>query len=252
MQRAHLWSKFHLHGKKISIIFLLLFLLMINTVDAQPQLPVHAPEKFEWDSNIPHYDDRFLHYGFTLGLNSTRFRAVESSTFFNDPTFSSIRSSPTGGFDLGFVMNMRLSRYFDFRVLPGVAFYTRAVQYAYQTGFVSNQTAESVFIETPLLLKYKSQRRRNHRLYMVGGLKPCIEAGAKKNQKKKSDLRTQNLDLCIEYGFGIDLYFKFFKFAPEIRFSHGLSNLLINDPNAYSQNLSKLTTHTVTLYFFFE
>jgi hypothetical protein len=224
---------------------------MANTVDAQPQLPVHAPEKFEWDSNIPHYDDRFLHYGFTLGLNSTRFRPVESSGYFKD-SLTSIRSSPAGGFNLGFVMNMKLSRYFDLRVLPGVAFYTRAVQFTYTDGYTSNQTAESVFIETPILLKYKSQRRRNHRMYMVGGLKPGIEAGAKKNQKKKSELRTQNIDLCIEYGFGIDLYFKFFKFAPEIRFSHGLSNLLINDHNAYSQDLTKLTTHTVTLYFFFE
>jgi len=149
-------------------------------------------------------------------------------------------------------MNMRLSKYFDFRVLPGVAFYTRAVQYTFAKGFTSNQTEESVFIEIPLMLKYKSQRRKNHRLYMVGGMKPGIEAGAKKFQKTNDQLRTNTIDLCIEYGFGIDLYFQFFKFAPEIRFSHGFNNLLNNDPNIYSQSLSKLTTHTITLYLFFE
>ncbi len=250
MQTAHVWSKFHLHRKKISILFLPFILLVIGTAEAQ-QLPVHAPEKFEWDSNIPHYDERLLHYGFTLGLNSTRFRTVHSDAFFSD-SLTSIRSKPQGGFNLGFVMNMRINRFLDFRLLPGVAFYTRAVQYNFDQGYKSNQSAESVFIETPMLLKYKSQRRRNHRLYMVGGLKPCIEAGAKKNEKKKSELRTTNFDLNIEYGFGIDLYFQFFKFAPELRFSHGLSSLLINDPNIYSQSLSKLTTHTVSLYFFFE
>ncbi len=87
---------------------------------------------------------------------------------------------------------------------------------------------------------------------MVGGLKSCFEAGAKKKEKKKTELRTQNFDLCVEYGFGIDLYFQFFKFAPEIRFSHGLTNLLNKDPNLYSTSLSKLTTHTITLYLFFE
>jgi hypothetical protein len=163
-----------------------------------------------------------------------------------------MRSKPQGGFNLGFVVNARLGKYFDLRLLPGVAFYTRAVQYKFANGFYSNQTAESVFIETPLLLKYKSQRRKNHRLYMVGGVKPGIEAGAKKKEKKKTELRTENIDFCIEYGFGIDLYFQFFKFAPEIRFSHGINNLLNNDPNLYSNSLSKLTTHTVTLYLFFE
>ncbi len=222
----------------------------MTTVRSQ-QIPLHTPEKFEWDSNIPHYDDRFLHYGFTLGLNGTRFRPMASDLLFTD-SITSVRSRPAGGFDLGFVMNMRLSRYFDFRLLPGVAFYTRAVQYNFKNGFKSNQSAESVFIETPMLLKYKSQRRRNHRLYMVGGIKPCIEAGAKKNEKTKAELRTRNFDVNIEYGFGVDLYFQFFKFAPELRFSHGLSNLLINDPNVYSQSLLKLTTHTVSLYFFFE
>ena len=223
---------------------------MISAAQAQ-QLQMHSQENFEWDHNLPHYDDRRLHYGFTLGLNSTRFRAVHAQPYFSD-TINTIRSSPQGGFNLGFVTNLRLSKYFDARLLPGVAFYTRAVQYQFQNESSATQSTESVFIETPLLIKYKSQRRKNHRLYMVGGLKTCFEAGAKKKEKKKSELRTQNFDLTVEYGFGIDLYFKFFKFAPELRFSHGLTNLLVNDPNIYSNSLSKLTTHTISLYFFFE
>jgi hypothetical protein len=147
---------------------------------------------------------------------------------------------------------MRLSKYFDFRLLPGVAFYTRAVQYEFAKGSSSNQTAENVFIEAPLLLKYKSQRRNNHRLYVVGGFKPCIEAGAKKREKKKNELRYNSFDLTVDYGVGIDFYFQFFKFAPELRFSHGLTNLLSKDPNIYSESLLKLTTHTITLYLFFE
>ncbi len=247
MQRAHIWSKFHLYWIKITILFLSFFL----PITAAQSQQLHSQENFEWDHNLPHYDDRLLHYGFTLGLNSTRFRPVHTQSFFSD-SITSIRSKPQGGFNLGFVMNLRLSKYFDARLLPGVAFYTRGVQYQFQNGFNSTQNTESVFIETPLLIKYKSQRRKNHRLYMVGGLKTCFEAGAKKKEKKKSELRTQNFDLTIEYGFGIDLYFQFFKFAPELRFSHGLSNLLVNDPNRYSESLSKLTTHTISLYFFFE
>lgn len=249
MQRAHIWSKFHLHRIKIIVVLFSVF-LGVNVAEAQQ---LHSQENFEWDAHLPHYDDRFLHYGFTLGLNSTRFRPILSDTYFSGSNnIVSVRSKPQGGFNLGFVVNARLSKYFDARLLPGVAFYTRAVQYKFADGSSSDQTAESVFIETPLLIKYKSQRRKNHRLYMVGGLKTCFEAGAKKKEKKKSELRTNSFDLCVEYGFGVDLYFQFFKFSPELRFSHGINSLLSNDPNLYSQSLSRLTTHTVTLYFFFE
>jgi hypothetical protein len=247
MYRTHIWSKLNLYRNKIIVVFVSV-LFCVNVGYAQQ---LHSQDNNNWDTNLPNYDNRVLHYGFTLGLNSTRFRPVHSNIFFSD-SLNDIRSSAKGGFDLGFVMNLRLGRYFDFRVLPGVAFYTRAVQYEFTNGFKSNQTAEAVFIEMPLLLKYKSQRRKNHRLYVVGGLKPCLEAGAKKKEKKKSELRTNNMDLAIDYGFGIDLYFKFFKFAPELRFSHGLVNLLNKDPNLYSESLKKLTTHTVTLYLFFE
>lgn len=247
MQRTDIWSKLHLYRFKV-IFAIIAFFLASGATQAQQ---VYSQDHYEWDAHLPNYDDRLLHYGFTLGLNSTRFRTVASSTFFND-SLVSMRSKPAGGFNLGFVVNMRLSKYFDARLLPGVAFYTRAVQYKFANGFTSNQTAESVFIETPLLIKYKSQRRKNHRMYMVGGFKTCFEAGAKKKEKKKSELRTENFDFCLEYGFGIDLYFQFFKFAPEIRFSHGFANLLNKDPNLYSNSLTRLTTHTVTLYLFFE
>ena len=86
----------------------------------------------------------------------------------------------------------------------------------------------------------------------MGGLKACFEAGAKKKEKKKSELRTNAFDVTVDYGIGLDLYFQFFKFAPEIRFSHGLVNLLSKDPNIYSESLLKLTTHTITLYLYFE
>jgi len=73
MQRAHIWSKFHLYWIKIISSFFIFFLSNVNTY-AQD---MHSQEKFEWDANLPHYDDRFLHYGFTLGLNTTRFRTIQ-------------------------------------------------------------------------------------------------------------------------------------------------------------------------------
>ena len=202
-------------------------------------------------TNLPNYDDKILHYGFTIGLNASGFKEQVSKSYFND-TLKGSTPVYTPGFSLGFIVNVRLHEHFDLRFLPTVGFYSRSIKYDFMNSMSKTETIESTFIELPLLLKYKSQRRKNSRMYMIGGLKPSIEAGAKKNQRLPSDLRTTGFDLCFDYGFGFDLYFALFKFSPEIRFSQGMLNLLNNDPNIYSSSLSKLTSHTISLYLNFE
>jgi hypothetical protein len=208
---------------------------------------------YKGNPNLPNYDEKVLHYGFTIGANTTRFKMVYSPYYLlakNDSIYS-IQSKNSAGFSLGFIVNLRLHRQWDLRLLLTVAFYDRTVTYNFKYS-QSAQTAQSTFIEIPLLLKYKSQRRRNTRMYMIGGLKGGIEAGAKKKDKKETQLRTQNSDLAIDFGVGFDIYYPLFKFSPEIRFSKGIPNMLINDPNPYARSLSRLSTNTVSLYFHFE
>jgi hypothetical protein len=228
--------------RKESWLILLLALLSFTELKAQDP---------RW-TNLPTYDDKFMHYGFSIGLNTSTFRYKLSEQFFNGDTVVSIKPKPSAGFTLGFIANMRLGNKFDLRLLPTVGFYERTLEYKYVLGTQKTQTIESTFIELPLLVKYKSQRRANSRMYLIGGFKTCIEAGSKKKERKASDLRTNSFDLALDYGVGFDFYYQLFKFSPEIRFSHGFVNLLQQDNNAYSKSLMKLTSHTVTIYLHFE
>ena len=251
MYRTHIRNKLNLFGKKIVLdAFLAAMLLLCGSLKAQEQYNTGG---FKGTINLQGYDERWLHYGFTIGLNSTRFKIAQSSAFLNaiGDSVVSVQSKNNPGFSLGFVMNLRINPNWDLRLLPTVAFYDRTINYIFKNT-VSSQSTQSTFIELPLLVKYKSQRRKNSRMYVVGGIKPCIEAGAKKREKKSSELRTNSLDLCIDYGFGFDIYYQLFIFSPEIRISQGLPNMLINDPNSFSRSLNRLTTHTVTLYLHFE
>jgi hypothetical protein len=234
--------------KIIVVIFAFLYTAQVSAQDAS-----FNKDKKKVDKNLPYYDDKLLHYGFTLGLNSTRFLLKESGEFINPKdSLRSITSPRNTGFSLGFILNLKLGAYFDLRLLPTFSFYQRDVTFTYASKAPVTQTTESTFIEVPLLCKYKSQRHGNTRMYVVGGVKPGIEAGAKKKEKKDTDLRTSNKDLCIEYGFGFDIYYPLFKFSPELRFSHGLLNMLNKDDNAYANSLSRLSSHTITLYLHFE
>jgi hypothetical protein len=249
MATINLWNMRPIYWQKV-IFILSIFGVGINGLaqDASFNKESHWVER-----NLPNYDDKLLHYGFTIGLNSTRWKPTHSNLYVqSEDSALSISAPRTTGFSLGFILNIKLGAYFDLRVLPTVAFYQRNVKYVFANNTSSLQTTESTFIEIPLLCKYKSERHGNTRMYMLAGIKGGVEAGAKKKEKKDTDLRTSNLDLCMEYGFGFDIYYQLFKFSPEIRFSHGLLNMLNKDANPYSQSLSKLTSHTITLYLHFE
>ena len=216
------------------------------------------------ESNLPNYETKRWHFGFFLAINYARFK-VNPSDYFNRQLtdtsltkrpFRGIEPVPAPGFTTGFIISMRLYEQLELRLLPTVSFYQRYIQYYYNfdsaggTGKPSTQLNQSTFsfIELPLLLKYKSVRRKNSRMFVTAGIKPGFEVGAKKNEIDPQLLRANSLDLAIEYGFGLDLYYPLFKFSPEIRFSHGFKNLAVNDDNPYANSLKSMTTHTVTFY----
>ncbi|MFN3404033.1 MAG: porin family protein [Cytophagaceae bacterium] len=238
MQNTYIWNQFNLYRNKIILLAVFLF------------SGLQSFAQYTAETNLPYYDDKFIHYGFTLGIGSSRFKVKHSELYMQDSAMHA-RAPYTAMATIGLIANFRIEGFWDLRVLPTVAFYQRKVDYEFAGGHNSSQVTESTFIEVPILLKYKSQRRKNARMFMVAGVKPGIEAGAKKREKKETDLRTQNIDLAIDYGFGFDIYYQFFKFSPELRFSHGLANLLVNDPNPYAQSLRRITSHSVTLYLHF-
>lgn len=213
--------------------------------------------------NLVGYDSKKIHYGFFLALNRSSFRTTASPFFNNqlsDPNLDSasrlfsINPEPSVGFTTGFIFNFRLFNLLDVRALPSVSFYQRSVIFRYQNDSASRELSQSTFsfMELPILLKFKSVRRNNTRMYIIGGIKPAVEVGSKKKEIQQDRLRATTFDFCVEYGLGFDFYYPLFKFSPEIRFSHGFSNLRNADPNPYARSISTMYTHTVTLYFNFE
>lgn len=222
--------------------------------------------------NLPNYDNRFIHYGFFLAMNRSTFNIYPSREYnanivrgyyisprtdikdtIRNP-LSRIEPKGSFGFTTGFIFNLRLFEFLDFRVLPTVSFYQRFARFYSKDGTESVQLNQSTysFVELPILFKYKSVRRNNTRMYMVAGIKPSWEIGAKRNELQDDVLRLNSNDFSIDYGFGFDLYYPLFKFSPELRFSHGVSNLRFPDSNIYARSINRLNSHTITLFFHFE
>lgn len=247
MHTPHVRHQFHLFSQKI--ILLLVLLLAFEGAQAQQQ---KRNKRKIYNPNQSGYDDRDLHYGFFVAGHGSRFLSRYSRSFVNG-TDSAYAVNPRGsaGFGLGAMISYRLGDYFDLRVTPAFAHYERSVEYRFTGGTVSDQIVESNWIELPISLKYKSKRRGNIRMYVLGGVKPAVEVGSSQQQNTEDVLRTQSFDFAVEYGMGFDLYFPFFKFSPELRFSHGLPDLLVVDRSPYSTPLERLRSHSVSVYLFF-
>ena len=204
-------------------------------------------------ANLSNYDARWFHPGFYIAGNLSRFIPEYTTAYVNNSAVRLI-TKVRPGFTVGFIGDMRLNDYMTLRFVPGVGFYTREVERHSTAGNVRDTTQQvsNTSLELPLLLKYHAKRRRNVRLYLVGGLKPAIDVGNKKKDRLPGQMRAASSDLSIEYGIGADLFYPIFKFGPELRFSHGLRNLNTNDANFFNQNLGRFSTHTITLYLNFE
>jgi hypothetical protein len=206
--------------------------------------------------NNPNYDNRNLTFGIALGLHSSAYKLKYSERFVTQAfdTVYAVEPSWSPGFSLGGLINFKIADFFDLRTTPSFSFYEHKLTYLFTDKTLNDeQVIETVLVELPVLLKYKSERRGNIRMYMIGGVRPGIEAsGKKKLEKITTTLEVKNWNLCIDYGFGFDLYYPLFKFSPEIRFSKGIVNVLDNTTNRYGEPLDEVSTNAVNVYFIFQ
>ena len=246
MHTTHLRNLFYLRRPQI-VFFLLLGLITTEKVQAQGTGYIRRHLEF--------YDDKPIHYGFLFAMPVTRFTIRHSDKFMESDSAYSIVSPAQGAFRMGFTVNAFLTDHFDIRTTPSISLYERRVKFNYPGGTEKIESRESTWIEIPLLLKYKSTRRVNTRMYMVAGVTLGIETNVKRSRSNASisnQLDTRTSDFTVDYGVGFEQFFQFFKFAPELRFSHGLVNMLQPANNTSSIGLNRLTSHTVTLYLNFE
>lgn len=238
----------------VRVSFKILILLMLTSSLFAQQTRRH----FQAD-----YDAKDMRFGYFLGLTNTYFNVKFNNYFVNKDNYYAITSPPTFGLKMGGLVNFRLNDYFDFRVLPTVAIYGRRLEYRYiNTALPDNdinkfgqreELRESAWFELPIMFKYKSERRGNVRMYVFGGMRYGVETNpnSRRNRQKFS---TKTNDFSVEYGTGIEIFREYFKFAPELHFSHGIQNLVdpVNSRGTAIQGIDRLTTHTVTLFLLFE
>lgn len=165
------------------------------------------------------------------------------------------------GFSLGIVTNLRLGKYFDLRFIPGLSFGDRYVNYSikYHTNneVITQKDLESVYLDLPLLFKYKSSRMLNNlRVYVVAGAQYSFDMISAKKKKAPANgdivLKLNPHDVQAQVGVGLDFYCTYFKFSTEVKMSFGFMNMLVPDNNMFATSVTGLKAKNLQISFIFE
>jgi hypothetical protein len=248
MHSSNLWHKFYLHWAK-GLIFLVFTTLI--SIESFGQITIYKRK------NLQNYDVERLHYGFYMGTGFSRFKLKYSDKFLNSTSQAvNIYSKTEPSFKLGLTANYYLTRRLDVKILPGITIGNRNINVDTPQSSVPVTTYGRTFsfAELPLMLKFKSDRRMNTRMYAMAGLNIVNEANIRKSSIRQiAALPTKTTDFCIEYGVGMEQFLPFGKITPELRFSHGLRNLYKTDTSKlYDPLLKTSRSHTVSFYLFFD
>lgn len=212
--------------------------------------------------NMPYYDSQLLHFGFSLGTNLMHFNVSPSFEPQSDGMIYDVRTSELiPGFTVGGIVDLRLHKNLNLRCTPNLSFGQYSLSYK-ETGSVDTDKlfyeVKSLPVSIPFLLKFSADRVGNYRPYIIGGGGMRFDVGRNKDEK----ILLQSTDYFVEFGFGCDTYFAFFKWAPELKFAIGFNDMLvpmeqrpyfeINDDKKYTQAIDRLLSRMLTLTFHFE
>jgi hypothetical protein len=196
------------------------------------------------------------YFGITLAFHSSNYKIFRSKKFNEQQDILTVESVTGPGYNVNVISNLKIGRYFDFRLLPGFSFTERKIQYKDRSlsEIADAVNIESVFVEVPFHVRFKSEPYHDMRLFVLGGIKYGFDI-ARKSETRKADsiLKISPTDFSIEVGFGMQFFFPYFILSPELKFTQGLNNILIfNQDIIQSSILENVLSRSITLSFHFE
>lgn len=210
--------------KVFVVIFLIIF--SINNLKAQKRDIVQY--KQNWDKQK-------IFWGYFLGLNKKDYKIS-----YNDKVNSNafIVSTPSIGFEVGLIGDLRLHKNISLRLEPGLSSNSKELAFTHIEGQRDSiREVNSTYFRVPLLLKFNTNRLDNMRPYVIGGFSYDYNFSSNQDNpddNEQGEFRTKKNNFSYELGIGVDLYLPYFIFSPSIRGVFAINDELVRDniPNS--------------------
>jgi len=206
--------------------------------------------------NLPNFDSPPLSWGYYFGVNTFDFN------FDYIAQQEDVQTTRSLGFNVGIVGDLRISKYVNLRLEPGLVYAQRTLVYPDNPLFENENDAirdiASTYIYVPLLVRLSTKRLNNMKPFVTFGVATALNLSS--NESNPDDnfsgtFRTTDNNYFLDVGFGVDLYLFWFKFTPSIRGGFGTNDEIVQDdrPNSpWTGNIDRLRSRGVFLNFTFQ
>ncbi|MBK9734672.1 MAG: PorT family protein [Saprospiraceae bacterium] len=196
--------------------------------------------------NFRDFNKKAYYFGINLGFNNSGYKLQQSGFFINNDSIKVTEGKSEIGVNMHMITNLKLGEYFDFRFLPGFSFAQRGLEFTQvSSSLVIERKIESVFFELPFHVRFKSEPYKDKRMFIVAGLKYSYDVQTN-SKSRKSLIKIAPHDFQYEVGIGMQMFYPYFIFSPEIKFSRGLGNILLYDR---TQNEARVLENVVSQIF---
>jgi hypothetical protein len=203
--------------------------------------------------NLETIDEPLLNWGYFLGFNQYDFK------FEYKDDIPDVLVDKSFGFNVGLIGEMRINKFLDLRVEPGLHYNLRTLGFpGFDNELDAIREVKSTYINFPLLLKVSTKRLGNWKPFLIGGASTSLNLGSNEDavdDNSSGTFRMKKTTFYYEMGFGIEFYTEYFKFTPSVRGVFAMSNELVpdNNPNSpWTGNIESMKTRGLFINFTFE
>jgi len=231
--------------KKLSLLFILASIGF--SVFAQKQKIIAQSQ----------YDYKKFHFGMALDFGYYNLVNDYTEGFLSNSDLLSIETESDFGMGVSFILpDLRLGNKLNLRHLLTVKTIQRNIKYTFNADYDGPtevvKKVESWFVESAIHLKYRADRINNSRVFMFLGPSFGVDMASEKDVIDENIFKLNRSNLSLEIGAGCDFYFEFFKFAPQIKYAYGLTNLIVQDGTIFTSPLEGFYTRGLQFSITFE
>lgn len=203
------------------------------------------------------YDYKKFHFGMALDFGYYNLVPDFSDGFIGNEDVLSIETDADLGLGVAFILpDLRLNNRLNFRHIFSIKTIQRNIKYRFAPQYDGpsevTQKVESWFVESGLHLKYRADRINNTRAFIFFGPSIGIDMASERDVKDESIFKLNRSNFALEIGAGCDFYFDYFKFAPQIKYSYGLKNIIVEDGTIFTSPLEGFYTRGLQFSLTFE
>jgi hypothetical protein len=242
-----------MHSKIFSFISILLSINLVFNLNAQKFKPL----------NYKKFDDKLIHFGFMLGGNSADFNITQNLNAYSLYGVKIIENKRQAGGQLGILTDLKLfTPMLRLRFIPSLSFQERVINYTStpidptsDKDDLNEERINSTNLDFPFLLQFRTLRYNNFTSYIVGGMQYTydLQSQATSNQSLTDPfVKIKAEDWFGQVGLGVEFFAVYFKCGLEIKYSHGLKNVFIQDYTPISLPIDQIKNKTWYFSIIFE